>query len=132
MDIILDPNIFPLTPYFGAIHRYPDLMFHYNDRYTASLIKSIVRRNPELKTIAVLCGYGQTKSLPTYLQFSEATLFDNLSFGESKTQQYFGKTDRIHNMVEKQVIYDHLFIQRDEQLSVFWDKNEELRRKLLN
>ena len=128
-DIILDPDINPLTPYFGAIHRYPDLMLHYNDRYTASLIKSIIKRNPNLKTIAVLWGYGQTKSIPTYLQFSEATLYDNLKVEDSKTHDYFGKTDRIHNMVEKQVIYDHLFVHRDEQLSTFINKNEDLQGK---
>lgn len=117
MDIILDPDINPLVPFFGAIHRFPDIMCHYNDRYTASLINSIIKRNPSLSTIAVLCGYGQTKSIPTYLQFSEATLYDNLKTADSKTMEYFGKTDRIHNMVEKQVILDQLYVPRDNSLA---------------
>lgn len=54
MDVILDPLIDPLKPYFEAVHRYPDIMFHYNDRYTASLINSITSRNPGLNTIAVM------------------------------------------------------------------------------
>jgi hypothetical protein len=54
MDVILDPNINPQKPYFGAIHRFPDIMFHHSDRYTASLINSVTKRNPEIGTIAVL------------------------------------------------------------------------------
>ena len=75
-DIILDPEISTLTPYFGAIHRYPDIMLHYNDRYTAALINHITKEYSEFKNIAVICGHGQTKSIPTYLQFSTKSLFE--------------------------------------------------------
>ena len=125
-DLILDPNIEIFRPYFGAIHRYPDIMFHYNDRYTASLINIIIKRNPHLKSIAVMWGYGQTKSIPTYLQFSECSLFDNLRTQDSKTQKHFGKTDKLHHMIEKQVILDHLGIHRDENAMEFWEQKEQL------
>ncbi|CAI2363835.1 unnamed protein product [Moneuplotes crassus] len=113
-DVILDPKIYPQKPYFGAVHRCPDIMFHYGDRYMASLLKSVINRNPEIGTIAVLCGYGQTKSIPTYMDFSEATLYDNLSVSDTKTHKYFGKVDSIHSMVEKQVILDHLYLHKNE------------------
>jgi len=126
MDVILDPDIIVQKPYFGAIHRFPDLMFHYNDRYTSSLLKTVINRNPNLGTIAVLWGYGQTKSLPTYLQYSKTSLYDNLAITDSKTHTYFGKIDNVHNMVEKQVILDHLYLHKDENPLQFLEKQEEL------
>lgn len=54
MDVIMDPKIEPQIPYFGAVHRCPDILFHYSDRYTAALLKSVINRNPNLGTVAVL------------------------------------------------------------------------------
>jgi len=88
-------------------------MFHYNDRYTAALIDFITQKHSNYTNIVVICGYGQTKSLPTYLQFSEKSILDCLYLEDSPTHKYFGKTDRAHHMVEKLAILDHLYIHRD-------------------
>lgn len=54
IDLILDPDLSPLIPYVAAINRYPDIIYHYGDRYTSALIKTLVNRNPHISKIAVL------------------------------------------------------------------------------
>jgi hypothetical protein len=126
IDLILDPDLSPLVPYVAAINRYPDIIYHYGDRYSSALIKAIVNRNPQISKIAVLCSVGQTKSLPTYLQFSDCSLLSTLRTPDSLTQKNFFKADKVHHMVEKQTILDHLFLSRDEEASNFLEFIEDL------
>ena len=36
----------------------------------ATLIQEIAEQRPDMKTIFVVCGYGQSRSIPHYIYFS--------------------------------------------------------------
>ena len=66
-----------ITAYDSALNYIcPDLLLHHNDEYMASLIHYLANRQDELRsdisvqTLFVVCGYGQSRSIPHYLSMS--------------------------------------------------------------
>jgi len=51
--------------YETALNRFPDLVLHHSDEYMAALINRISLQGK--KNIFVLCGYGQTSTIPYHL-----------------------------------------------------------------
>ena len=56
-----------LTMYEACLVEYPDMILSLSDDYMASLI---LKMSEQYRNILVLCGYGQTRSIPHYLYFS--------------------------------------------------------------
>ena len=56
--------------YEASLKLFPDLVLHHTDEYMATLIQELQLQQPELNTIFVVCGYGQSRSIPHYLFMS--------------------------------------------------------------
>lgn len=52
----------------AALIECPDVMLGLSDEYMAALINKLSETH---KNILVICGYGQTRSIPHYLYFSQ-------------------------------------------------------------
>ena len=59
------------TSVFDAtLKLFPDLALHHSDEYMASLLQEVQTQHPEVQTIMVVCGYGQSRTVPYYLSMS--------------------------------------------------------------
>jgi len=58
------------TNFDAALKLYPDLLLHYSDEYMATVIQELQLQRPELENIFVVCGYGQSRTVPHYLFMS--------------------------------------------------------------
>jgi len=52
--------------YEGALSACPDMMLHHSDEYMAALINQLSLR-AEYRNIFVMCGYGQSRTIPYHL-----------------------------------------------------------------
>ena len=52
---------------------FPDVCLHLKDEYTAAIIKSLCDRE-EVQTLFVVCGLGQSRSVPHYMSESPKNL----------------------------------------------------------
>ena len=106
------PDDYPRTPFGSGLNLYPDVLLHNTDEYISALLKSITTPDifpPEhMKSIVCFLGYGQTRSLPHYLQYSQQTL---PLFMQPSTQLFktLLGTETPHMFIEKLSILDILF-----------------------
>lgn len=60
----------------AALLECPEIVLGLSDEYMAGMINTLSEKN---RNIMVICGYGQTRSIPYYLYFSkQANAQDNL------------------------------------------------------
>ena len=57
-----------LTLYEAALIETPDILLQTTDEYMAALINKMAEQHKE---IMVICGYGQTRTIPHYLYYSQ-------------------------------------------------------------
>ena len=57
---------FDMPLYKACAKLYPDFLFHYTDQYMAALVQAVSNRE-QPKNVFVLCGKGQSRSIPHYL-----------------------------------------------------------------
>ena len=57
----------------ACLELFPDVCLHLRDEYTAALIKSLCDRE-EIQTLFVVCGLGQSRSVPHYMSNSPKTM----------------------------------------------------------
>lgn len=54
------------TAFEACLKQFPDVALHFNDEYMAALINSVLD-NSDVETLFVVCGVGQSRSIPHYL-----------------------------------------------------------------
>ena len=59
-----------ISAFDAALEHIPDYLLYKSDEYMASLIEKVTDEDPALQTIFVVCGYGQSRTIPYYLYYS--------------------------------------------------------------
>lgn len=63
------------TLYDGALAACPDLVLHHSDEYMACLVNELSRQGHN--NIFVLCGYGQSRTIPYHLYYNPRAFNSN-------------------------------------------------------
>lgn len=56
--------------YDAVLKLFPDLVLHFTDEYLAAIVQEVQMQIPEVQTIFVVCGHGQSRTIPHYLFMS--------------------------------------------------------------
>ncbi len=84
----------------------PELMIGLSDEYMAGLIN---KASEKYRNIMVICGYGQTRSIPHYLYFSQEANAENsvTEVGNSRpVYESLIRKDNPETLVDKLLILD--------------------------
>ena len=93
----------------GALIEAPDLLLAESDQYMASVIGRVAENH---RNIMVLCGYGQTRTLPYYLYYSQKVNSSNCLEQVTKYSPVYSNIVRQDNQeltVDKLVILDSIY-----------------------
>ena len=97
-----------MTSYYeAALETHPDLVLQHSDLYMSSLINTLSLQGK--KNIFVLCGYGQSRTIPYHLYYNPL-MFQNNSFNEvtkyNKPFKTLIREDTPEIMIDKLCIVD--------------------------
>ena len=96
------------SPYEAALKEVPDLVLGLSDEYLAAMI---YKASETYKNIMVICGYGQTRSIPHYLYYNQqANQEDNMKEVASYKPVFetLIRRDNPETQLDKLVIVDNL------------------------
>ena len=93
----------------AALRTYPDFLLHNTDEYMATLLQQLSDEpTDDLQTIFVVCGYGQSRSIPYYIYMSPKVMenrIDHVCDYLPRYQTIMSK-DTTEMQVEKLVLTD--------------------------
>ena len=69
-DAMFGAHRYDTSNHEAMLENHPDFILHNTDEYMATLIQEVADQRPDVSTIFVVCGYGQSRSIPHYLYFS--------------------------------------------------------------
>ena len=108
-----------ISTFEAALEHIPDYLLHKSDEYMAALINKLTTEDPSLQTIFVVCGYGQSRTIPYYLYYSPKVLGGKL--GEvadyKKVYSSLMSSDTPQIQMEKLVLTDLIHSDRLERQS---------------
>jgi hypothetical protein len=96
------------SPYEAALKEVPELVLGLSDEYLAAMI---YKASETYKNIMVICGYGQTRSIPHYLYYNQQA---NLDANMNEVASYkpvfetLIRRDNPETQLDKLVIVDNL------------------------
>ena len=108
-DIVYDSSS-NFTDYFEAALRVcPDVLLHHSDEYLAALVNTLSQRGK--KYIFVVCGYGQSRTVPYHLYYNPRVFQDGSIDIVTRYNRPFGtliRSDTPQVMVDKLAIIDQI------------------------
>jgi hypothetical protein len=96
------------SPYEAALKEVPDLVLGLSDEYLAAMI---YKASETYKNIMVICGYGQTRSIPHYLYYNQQANLDANMKEVASYKPVFEtliRRDNPETQLDKLVIVDNL------------------------
>ena len=91
------------SAYQTCLKHYPDFALHNQDEYMAALINSLCERT-DIETLFVVCGIGQSRSIPHYMTHSPRRLVDVTK--DEKVFESLLRRDTVEQQIDKLCLTD--------------------------
>jgi hypothetical protein len=92
-----------VSHYAACLFEFPDIALHLHDQYMASLINEVCEM-PQVQTLFVVCGQGQSRSIPHYMAHSEKDL--NALTSLMPIRESLLQKDSVEQQIDKLCVLD--------------------------